>query len=281
MKASSVTRTPIAIARMTLVPIFLLVCTVLPHTVTAQSYQPSSTNEFIAYLQGVIATLEAQTQAQGPGTPVATLTGTEVSTTRSSNRTSTSATLEGEVVFGTARSVQVYFEYGTSRTSLNRRTTEKRLVKVGASDDFSARVTGLRDDRTYYYRAVVKLTSGRTIKGSIRSFSLDDDWDQDDNFDDEDNDSDDGTLSISRTTVSAGNSISVRYTVPSQGTSQSWVGLFSVNDSNMQYRSYQYTSGRSGTLTFTAPYNTGRYEFRLFKDNGYTKIGESSEFRVN
>jgi hypothetical protein len=85
-------------------------------------------------------------------------------------------------------------------------------------------------------------------------------------------------LSLSKNTVSAGESIAVSFTAPAGLPSNAWVGIIpswvahGSEATDDQYDiSYQYLQGRtSGTLTFTAPTTPGSYDFRLHDtdDNG-------------
>lgn len=55
-----------------------------------------------------------------------------------------------------------------------------------------------------------------------------------------------------------------------------WIGFFGESAQDNAYSSYEYTGGKpSGTMTVTAPSQTGKYQFRIFLDGAYTKIGES------
>lgn len=73
-------------------------------------------------------------------------------------------------------SVDTWFEYGTSSSNLNRSTS--RINRGTGSDDFSATVTNLASDTTYYFRAVGENANG-TDYGTIRSFTTDDDGSSD------------------------------------------------------------------------------------------------------
>ena len=65
------------------------------------------------------------------------------------------------------------------------------------------------------------------------------------------------------------------------GNSRDWIGLFKVGSSNYSRISYQYLKRqRNGTVIFTAPSSTGKYEFRLFKNGGYTKLATSNQVSV-
>ena len=105
------------------------------------------------------------------------------------------------------------------------------------------------------------------------------------NGDDDDNGDDDTgeySLNVSANTITAGESVTVSYTAPgSSNRNRDWVGLYTPNANDRSYESYRYTSsGTSGSLSFTI--NTpGTYEFRYFKNNGYTRVARSGEFVVD
>jgi len=100
------------------------------------------------------------TVAGGGGTPPTVTTGTATSVTQ------TSATLNGNLTsLGTASSVQVYFEYGTS-TSYGNTTTPQSKTSTGS---FSATITGLSCGTTYHFRAVA--SGDGTATGSDVTFT--------------------------------------------------------------------------------------------------------------
>jgi len=90
-----------------------------------------------------------------------------VTTRGAVNISTTSATLRGEVD-ANGSSTKVWFEYGTDRNDLDRETNDES-VGSGSSEDFDARISGLRRDTTYYFRAVAENDEG-TDFGSIFPF---------------------------------------------------------------------------------------------------------------
>jgi hypothetical protein len=64
----------------------------------------------------------------------------------------------------------VYFQYGTSSTSLATSTATIELPASTTRTVATAQLTGLAAKATYYYRAVVT-TAGGTTSGSIQSFT--------------------------------------------------------------------------------------------------------------
>lgn len=63
---------------------------------------------------------------------------------------------------------------------------------------------------------------------------------------------------------------------------QAWISVYAAGAPDGAYLGgYQYTAGAaSGSFTFPTPDALGTYEFRLFADNGYTKIATSPAFTV-
>jgi hypothetical protein len=65
------------------------------------------------------------------------------------------------------------------------------------------------------------------------------------------------------------------------GNARDWVGLYRVDAEDRAFVAWQYTGGAlAGDLTFTAPTEPGRYEFRLFENDGYTRLAVSGAFEV-
>jgi hypothetical protein len=90
------------------------------------------------------------------------------------------------------------------------------------------------------------------------------------------------TIAASPTQVSPGQSIKVDFS-DAPGNNLDFIALYKtgVSDSG-GYETYQWLNGQiSGTLTFTAPLTTGFYEFRLFQNNTWTKLGTSNTVVVS
>jgi len=90
------------------------------------------------------------------------------------------------------------------------------------------------------------------------------------------------TLTPSRTTVLAGDQLSVSWTVTRSGGSD-WIGFFKVGEPSTNYESrwWMYTYGvTSGTLTLSAGSETGQFEFRFLLDDGYVELIRSSQVTV-
>jgi len=88
------------------------------------------------------------------------------------------------------------------------------------------------------------------------------------------------TVTLSSYSVNPNGAISVYYSNAS-GIGGSWIGMYKSGSADNAYLTYQYiNTNKSGTLNFTAPNAPGTYEFRIFKDSGYVKLGSSSQFTV-
>ncbi len=84
-------------------------------------------------------------------------------------------------------------------------------------------------------------------------------------------------LRFDRTTASPGDMVRISWSAPAGRGSQDWIGLYEVGAGDRQHHSWQYVSGgASGSITIRAPGRPGTYEARFFLNNGYTKVGESS-----
>ena len=102
-----------------------------------------------------------------------------VSTKNATNISENSATLNGEVENWNFRANedegQVWFEYSDDRDDLEDNDGDDTSREdMDDEDDFSDRISGLRRDTTYYFRAVARNDSG-TDYGNIRSFRTSDD----------------------------------------------------------------------------------------------------------
>lgn len=162
----------------------------LPQVAEAQ-YQPRTQQEQIAYLFGVISQLQMQlaqlqaNQYRSQSTyPLGQVLGISTSNTSGSrsNRDleaethsaddvdEDSAVLRGS--FDPGRyDAEIWFEYGRS-TGLTSRTSR---VDIRSDRSYERRLTNLREDERYYFRAVIRDEYGNTDYGSIRSFTTDDD----------------------------------------------------------------------------------------------------------
>lgn len=88
------------------------------------------------------------------------------------------------------------------------------------------------------------------------------------------------SLTLAVRTASPGQTVEVSFS-GAPGYSQDWIGLYREDADDRSYLSWQYIDGlRSGSRTFSAPNEPGRYNFRLFENNGYTRLAVSETFEV-
>lgn len=88
-------------------------------------------------------------------------------------------------------------------------------------------------------------------------------------------------VSAAPVTVGPGGTWTVSWSAPSGRPANDWVGLFAAGAPNTTYLWYAFTGGStSGSLTVTAPTQTGQYEFRYLLQNGYTDAARSSPVTV-
>ena len=89
------------------------------------------------------------------------------------------------------------------------------------------------------------------------------------------------SLTASPTSVARGANITVSWTADSDRTATDWIALFKVGAGDQSFGWWSYTNGAaSGSFTVTAPNVDGEYEFRYFRQNGYTKKATSNKVTV-
>ncbi len=101
-------------------------------------------------------------------------TDIEVTTRSAINIDEDSATLRGVLDFNGEDTADVYFEYGRTRSNLVNDINSIELDEDDDDEAFSQRVSNLREDTLYYFRAVAEDESGDKDYGSILSFRTDD-----------------------------------------------------------------------------------------------------------
>jgi len=126
----------------------------------------ASLEAYIAQLQALLKQLQNQS---GNGSYSDNL---NVTTKAATDITEDEATLRGYLDFGDDNEAEVYFEYGLSRTNLNKTTSSEDLEDTDTA--FSEDVTGLEEDTLYFFRAVAKDEDGDRDYGTILSFYTDD-----------------------------------------------------------------------------------------------------------
>jgi hypothetical protein len=254
-----------------------------PLTMYAQTvvFQPRTQQELIAYLYGQVVQLQLfleSGQYCDCDDSSSRENGLEV-TTRSAERiTDDSAELIGRVTSETRQSVRAWFEYDTSRDLDDRSATTRISLSSDTTREVKIRIDDLNDDDVYYYRFVVEDEDGEEVEGSVRSFTTDEDGSRDD---DDDSDYSDYRLDLDDDEFSRGEQIAVDFELPSSAVSgTNWIGLFRIGSVDTSYQDWKYIGGTDdGTVYFTVS-SAGEYEFRLFLNNGYTRVAESDEFTV-
>ncbi|MEX0917691.1 MAG: hypothetical protein WDZ93_00890 [Candidatus Paceibacterota bacterium] len=165
-------------------------CLLMPIGAQVEAYYPANTShmtqqQLITYLYQLIAQLQAQLDAgQGGGYYGGTSSyGVTASTAGTNYVTEDSASLYGNVQLGRASTARVWFDYGTSQSFGQKSLTG--TAQHSGHYSFRADVTGLAEDRTYYYRAVAEDPAGKRVVGSTRTFETDGDgYNDDDEFGD-------------------------------------------------------------------------------------------------
>ena len=97
-----------------------------------------------------------------------TTDGPTVTTFSATGIDNTSARLRGEAN-PRGDSTRAWFEWGRSSSNLNRETSDQSMGSGNSGIEYSASISGLDRDTTYYFRAVARNSFG-TVKGEIRSF---------------------------------------------------------------------------------------------------------------
>jgi hypothetical protein len=87
-------------------------------------------------------------------------------------------------------------------------------------------------------------------------------------------------VSIGVAAVAPGDGVRVDF-AGAPGHARDWVGLFREESADRAFVTWRYTEGqRAGQLSFEAPAEPGRYQFRLFENDGYTRLATSHAFEV-
>lgn len=249
-----------------------------PISVSAATFQPYTTGELVAYMFGIVDTLQAQVDAKN-GT-VSGSGSSRVSNYNSNVVVETKVTLKAEFSATSNSAVYAWFEYGEG-SKLTSKTTRTKATGTGTTRTHTRSLTGLKSGTTYSYRPVFEVSGGTKYYGAIRTFSTakvgtgTNTGSIGNNDDDEDDggtsvSSSRGSMATDKITYESYDSIEIEWTVPSSRRDNgNWIGMFEVGDDNDEYQSWQYLKDSTrGTVTFTAP-SDGSYEFRLFYDDSY------------
>jgi hypothetical protein len=89
------------------------------------------------------------------------------------------------------------------------------------------------------------------------------------------------SLAASPSTVAAGGQLTLNWTAPSGSSVFDWIALYRVGDSSYEYGWWQFTNGStSGTVTLTAPFQSGQYEFRYLLNSTFNVAATSGTITV-
>ncbi len=230
-------------------------------------FTPGSGNQ--VYLQlndanGLDAALE-QLLDVVPGP--ADITPPAISGTGAGSITTTGAT----VSWSTDELADTQVEYGTT-TSYGSSTT----LDSALGTSHSQALTGLTPGVTYHYRVKSRDAAGNLATSGDLTFTT--------------------TALVSTTvaatpaTVAGGGSITVSWSGIASPTINDWIGLYKPGAADTAFLSWFFTPTctnstgtpkASGSCSVTMPVTAGIYEFRLFANNGYTKLATSGQVTVN
>jgi len=256
----------------------LIVAVVLvsaPLTASAQTnFQPQTLQEMIAYLQGIIATLEAQLRAQQGGATVggggSTIGRSVAETLAPQSIVRDGAYLRGQVNLTNSDSVTLWFEYG--RSIVNENETPRQRLNNVRQYNYNYSLFGLRTNTTYRYRMVVETANGQRYYGSVREFTTGD-------YSQTNTSASGGSLRLDRNSYAPWSDIVVTVPNSSDLNSAAWIGVFERGASNRSYLSWSYVANRR-EVSVSAPGSSGTYELRLFRDGQYDQLLTSTTFTV-
>jgi len=256
----------------------------VPTTTNAASlpYKPQTQLELISYMQGVVDTLQAQIAAGGTVAPGAG--SSRVQTQAAAVAVSTKVELRASFDAGNSSSVYAWFEYGEGGV-LDKKTARVRLTQVRGTATHEAMVSGLVSGVQYSYRPVFELSGGSKFYGSVGIFgtasivapgSTGSTPGAGSTVS-----STNGTLTLSKTTYSTYNVVSVDFTIPARrANDNNWIGIYKVGAAKTNSIYWNYLGNQtSGKFTFKIK-EAGTYEFRLYNDNNKNEVLTSRRFTV-
>jgi len=95
----------------------------------------------------------------------------DIETKKAEDVTTESATFTGELDFKKTKIVRIWFDYGTSKYNLNRRTATEDIRASKYNDEFDRKAINLTHDTTYYYRAAGINENSIVQYGDIEKFT--------------------------------------------------------------------------------------------------------------
>lgn len=177
--------------------------------------------------------------------------GPDVTTRSATSIDRDEATLRGEVN-GNGLSTRVWFEWSRDRDEVedgDGEETDEIFTGTG-TDDFDKNIDGLRDDTTYYFRAVARNSAG-TDFGNILSFRTDDD-------DDDNGDRPSVTIYANPSNVNYGSAGSVTWSSSDADTCRASGGV----------NNWSGSQNRSGTFYTGALFNNTTFRITCENDEG-------------
>ena len=100
----------------------------------------------------------------------------------------------------------------------------------------------------------------------------------------------DTTITVSPASIGAGGTVTVSWSGISNPSSMDWIGLYAVGAGDNAFLRWMYVSctmgassaQASGSCPFVLPgsVGAGNYEFRLFANNGYSRLATSNQLAV-
>lgn len=240
-------------------------------------YQPRTQLELISYLQGVLATLQAQL-----------LLKNNVSSERvESQSAEVSATVEVELraSFDAKNNsyVNAWFEYGVANM-IDSKTSSVRIRNTDRQGNVEhvRTLKNLEPNTAYVYRSVFELANGTKYYGAIQNFGT-----AGTGIGDFSSGSGIGNLNTGRnslltdkTSYEMGEAIEVSWTTPKKEFYRgNIIFMFNVNGRYADSMLGRYANNESGEVYFNV-YKKGTYEFRLYLDNKTKEVAQSRQVTV-
>ena len=244
---------------------------------TTAVYNTMNTQEKIAYLYGMIAQLQMLLELKLEQEGSSDRSDIDVDTLSATDIEEDEAELRMRIDLNREDEARVWFEYGEDDDDMDERTA-KRTVTDSRGDEHTVSIIedGLDADERYYFRAVAEDENGDRSYGDIRNFRTDDDGGSGGS-----SSSGDFELTISDTTVDAGDEVEIEWEIPEDDAgTRNWLGLYEVGESNQDYVKWVYIDNdESGVEYFTID-SEGEFEFRLFLNNSYDDEVTSDEIEA-
>jgi len=258
----------------------LLVFSAMPITVEANNviYQPKTNYELLAYLQGVVDTLQSEVNRKNINSHYST----RVESSTAIVSVKTEVEFSAEFDSKGHNYILAWFEYGEGST-LDKSTSKSRINTRGKETvKHTHKLTNLKTGQLYTYRAVFESSTGVKYYGMIKSFQIGGvtSAGSGSNISGSTVSGNRASISTDSTVYKLGDDIKVSWTVDkSRVKRDNWIGMYKVGSNNREYISWQYISDTSNTAFFKAQ-NVGTFEFRLFFSSSYSEEVTSRRITV-